>query len=168
MVDLKSVVKTMCKAYPGGRSAMAGALGMTETQFNNNLYEKNGCRFFEIAELEAMEDISGTNHLAEYFAQRRGGFFVEIPNRDELDHVDLFIKGVKVAAKSGKVDQQINKSIADDGVIDQNEKAEIMALHLKHLSARDEYVKSVVALHERVDASGVQSRGVGDLTKRVE
>lgn len=73
-----------------------------------------------------------------------------------------------MAAKSGKVDQQINKSIADDGVIDQNEKAEIMALHLKHLSARDEYVKSVVALHERVDASGVQSRGVGDLTKRVE
>ncbi|QEU50534.1 hypothetical protein EJP81_23070 (plasmid) [Rahnella aquatilis] len=168
MVDLKSVVKAMCKAYPGGRSAMAGALGMTETQFNNNLYEKNGCRFFEIAELEAMEDISSTNHLADYFAQRRGGFFVEIPNRDELDHVDLFIKGVKVAAKSGKVDQQINTSIADDGVIDPNEKAEIMALHFKHLSARDEYVKSVVALHERVDASGVQSRGVGALKTCVE
>jgi hypothetical protein len=168
MVDLKSVVKAMCKAYPGGRSAMAGALGMTETQFNNNLYEKNGCRFFEIVELEAMEDISGTNYLADYFSQRRGGFFVEIPNRDELDHVDLFIKGVKVAAKSGRVDQQINISIADDGVIDEDEKAEIMALHRKHLAARDEYVKSVVALHEKVDASGVQSRGVGDLTKRVE
>lgn len=147
---------------------MAGALGMTETQFNNNLYEKNGCRFFEIVELEAMEDISGTNYLADYFSQRRGGFFVDIPNRDELDHVDLFIKGVKVAAKSGRVDQQINISIADDGVIDEDEKAEIMALHRKHLAARDEYVKSVVALHEKVDASGVQSRGVGDLTKRVE
>ncbi len=31
---------------------------MTVTQFNNNLYEKNGCRFFEVSELEAMEDIS--------------------------------------------------------------------------------------------------------------
>jgi hypothetical protein len=66
------------------------------------------------------------------------------------------------------VDQQIKTSIADDGVIDQNEKAEIMALHFKHLSARDEYVKSVVALHERVDASGVQSRGVGALKTCVE
>src|SRR5471030_2947073 len=145
MVDVKSVVKAMCKAFPGGRSAMAGGLGMTETQFNNNLYEKNGCRFFEVSELEAMEDLSGTNCLAEYFAQRRGMLLVGIPNREELDHVELFILGVKVAAKSGKVDQQINDSIADDGVIDEVEKAEIMALHHKHLAARDAYVKSVVA-----------------------
>jgi hypothetical protein len=48
-MNLKEVVKSMCKAYPGGREAMAGALGMTVTQFNNNLYEKNGCRFFEVA-----------------------------------------------------------------------------------------------------------------------
>jgi hypothetical protein len=53
--SLKEVVKAMCKAYPGGREAMAGALGMSVTQFNNNLYEKNGCRFFEVNELEAME-----------------------------------------------------------------------------------------------------------------
>lgn len=41
--SLKEVVKAMCKAYPGGREAMAGAIGMSVTQFNNNLYEKNGC-----------------------------------------------------------------------------------------------------------------------------
>jgi hypothetical protein len=66
--SLKEVVKAMCKAYPGGREAMAGALGMSVTQFNNNLYEKNGCRFFEVNELEAMEDISNTSLLADYFA----------------------------------------------------------------------------------------------------
>ncbi|WP_279024451.1 YmfL family putative regulatory protein, partial [Gibbsiella quercinecans] len=65
MVDIKETVKAMCKAFPGGRQAMAGALGMTLTQFNNNLYEKNGCRFFELDELEAMEDLSGTSLLAE-------------------------------------------------------------------------------------------------------
>lgn len=59
--SLKEVVKAMCKAYSGGREAMAGALGMSLTQFNNNLYEKNGCRFFEVNELEAMEDISNTS-----------------------------------------------------------------------------------------------------------
>ena len=81
--NLKDVVKGMCKAVAGGRSAMAGALGMSETAFNNNLYEKNGCRFFEIGELEAMEDISGTNLLTEYFARRRGLLVVEIPALDE-------------------------------------------------------------------------------------
>ncbi len=59
--SLKDVVKAMCKSIHGGREAMAGALGMTLTQFNNNLYEKNGCRFFEVSELEAMEDISNTS-----------------------------------------------------------------------------------------------------------
>ena len=59
---------------------MAGALGMTVTQFNNNLYEKNGCRFFEVSELEAMEDISNTSLLADYFARRRGALLVDVPH----------------------------------------------------------------------------------------
>lgn len=79
--NLKEAVKAMCKAYPGGREAMAGALGMTVTQFNNNLYEKNGCRFFEVSELEAMEDISNTSLLADYFARRRGALLVDVPHR---------------------------------------------------------------------------------------
>ena len=158
MVDIKTAVKAMCKAFPGGRSAMAGGLGMTETQFNNNLYEKNGCRFFEVAELEAMEDLSGTSILADYFSRRRGGMHVDVPALEELDHVELFIQGVRSAAQSGKVDLQIDESIADDGVIDAEEEAEIMALHNKHLAARDAYVKSVVALHRKVDARSVQPR----------
>lgn len=87
-MNLKEVVKSMCKAYPGGREAMAGALGMTVTQFNNNLYEKNGCRFFEVSELEAMEDISNTSLLADYFARRRGALLVDVPHLEELDRVD--------------------------------------------------------------------------------
>lgn len=83
-MNLKEVVKSMCKAYPGGREAMAGALGMTVTQFNNNLYEKNGCRFFEVSELEAMEDISNTSLLADYFARRRGALLVDVPHLEEL------------------------------------------------------------------------------------
>lgn len=168
MVDLKSVVKSMCKAFPGGRSALAGALGMSETEFNNNLYEKNGCRFFEVAELEAMEDLSGTSCMAEYFAQRRGLLLVDVPTRTNLDPVELFFQSVKVAAKSGLVDQMINESIADDGVIDAEEKEEIMALHRQHLAALDAYRKSVVALHEKVDARSVQLRASGALKTCVE
>ncbi|WP_112198247.1 YmfL family putative regulatory protein [Rahnella sp. NRRL B-41462] len=173
MVDLKSVVKAMCKAYPGGRSAMAGALGMSEAGFNNNLYEKNGCRFFEIAELEAMEDISGTSYLAEYFSQRRGGLFVDIPQLDELDQVELFSKSMRTAAHRGHVDMIIQAAL-EDGVIDEAEAAEIMKYHHRHLSARDAEVRAVLALFGKKskagkgDAQGVQSPGVGALTNRVE
>ncbi|MCU5775200.1 YmfL family putative regulatory protein [Winslowiella arboricola] len=148
MVDIKETVKAMCKALPGGRSAMAGALGMPITQFNNNLYEKNGCRFFEHHELEAMEDLSGTNLLAEYFAARRGALLVDIPKFDDLDQTELFSKAIKTAAHRGHVDQIIQLAL-EDGVIDEHEAKEILSFHRKHLAAREEEVMAILALFGR-------------------
>ncbi|POY54823.1 hypothetical protein PB70LOC_04479 [Pectobacterium versatile] len=127
---------------------MSGALGMSMVQFNNNLYEKNGCRFFEIHELEAMEDISGTSLLAEYFAQRRGALLVDVPTFEDLDHVELYSRSVRTAAKRGKVDQMIQKAI-EDGVIDEDESREIMSLHNKHLAAREAEIRSILSLFSR-------------------
>ncbi|UJD90115.1 hypothetical protein FS594_15755 [Rahnella aquatilis] len=173
MLGLKSVVKAMCAAYPGGRSAMAGALDMTETRFNNNLYEKNGCRFFEIDELIAMEDISGTSYLAQYYAHRRGGLFVDIPQLDELDQVELFSKSVRTAAHRGQVDMIIQSSLAD-GVIDELEAEKIMDCHRQHLAARDAEVRAVLALFGKKskagkgDAPSVQLEASGALKTCVE
>lgn len=136
-MNLKEVVKSMCKAYPGGREAMAGALGMTVTQFNNNLYEKNGCRFFEVSELEAMEDISNTSLLADYFARRRGALLVDVPHLEELDRVDLFSRAMRTSAARGQVDQIIEQAL-EDGVIERHEAEEIMVHHRRHLAAREE------------------------------
>ncbi|MBL5932273.1 YmfL family putative regulatory protein [Lelliottia amnigena] len=146
--SLKEVVKAMCKAIPGGREAMAGALGMSMTQFNNNLYEKNGCRFFEVVELEAMEDISGTSALADYFASRRGALLVEIPKLEDLDRVDLFSKAMRTAAARGQVDQIIEQAL-EDGVIEKHEAEEIMVHHRRHLAAREEEIRAICALFSR-------------------
>lgn len=127
---------------------MAGALGMSTEAFNNNLYEKNGCRFFEIHELEAMEDISGTSLLAEYFAQRRGALLVDVPTFDDLDRVELYSRSVHTAAQRGQVDQMIQKAI-EDGVIDEDESREIMSLHNKHLAAREAEIRSILSLFGR-------------------
>ncbi|MFJ5428995.1 YmfL family putative regulatory protein [Pectobacterium actinidiae] len=148
MVDIKETIKAMCKAYPGGRSAMAGALGMSTEAFNNNLYEKNGCRFFELHELEAIEDISGTSLLAEYFAQRRGALLVDVPTFDDLDRVELYSRSVHTAAQRGQVDQMIQRAI-EDGVIDEDESREIMSLHNKHLAAREAEIRSILSLFGR-------------------
>ncbi|MFD1801296.1 YmfL family putative regulatory protein [Mixta tenebrionis] len=146
--SLKEVVKAMCKVVPGGREAMAGALGMTMTQFNNNLYEKNGCRFFEVVELEAMEDISGTSALADYFAHRRGALLVEVPNLEDLDRVDLFSRAMRTAAARGQVDQIIEQAL-EDGVIEKHEADEIYEHHRRHLAAREEEIRAIVTLFGR-------------------
>lgn len=146
--SLKEVVKAMCKAYPGGREAMAGALGMSVTQFNNNLYEKNGCRFFEVNELEAMEDISNTSFLADYFAQRRGALLVDVPHLEDLDRVDLFDRAMRTSAARGRVDTVIQKAL-EDGVIEPHEAEEINEYHRRHLAAREEEIRAIVALFSR-------------------
>ncbi|MFB5172845.1 YmfL family putative regulatory protein [Erwinia amylovora] len=148
MVDIKEAVKAMCKAYPGGRSAMAGALGMNIDQFNNNLYEKNGCRFFEYHELEAMEDLSGTSLLADYFAARRGALLVDIPKFEDLDRVELFTRAVRSAAMRGHVDQVVQSAV-EDGVIDETEAKEVEFYHRKHLAAREEEVRAILAVFGR-------------------
>ena len=152
---LKEVVKAMCKAYPGGRQAMAGALGMSETQFNNNLYEKNGCRFFEVTELEAMEDISNTSFVADYFAKRRGALLVDVPSLEDIDRVDLFSRAMRTAAARGQVDQIIQKAL-EDGVIEKHEAEEIQEHHRRHLAAREEEIRAIVALFSRRQKKGRQ------------
>ncbi|MDU3907908.1 MAG: YmfL family putative regulatory protein [Citrobacter portucalensis] len=137
-MNLKEVVKSMCKAYPGGREAMAGALGMTVTQFNNNLYEKNGCRFFEVSELEAMD----------YFARRRGALLVDVPHLEELDRVDLFSRAMRTSAARGQVDQIIEQAL-EDGVIERHEAEEIMVHHRRHLAAREEEIAAIITLFAR-------------------
>lgn len=148
MAGIKQAVKDMCKFLPGGREAMAGALGMSIATFNNNLYEKSGCRFFELHELEAMEDLSGSSILADYFARRRGALLVDIPKFEDLDQVELFTKSVQTAAMRGRVDQIIQQAL-DDDVIDQQEAEEIDHYHRRHLAARDEEVKAITAVFGR-------------------
>ncbi|EKO1175629.1 hypothetical protein ACEU8V_000025 [Escherichia coli] len=148
---LKEVVKAMCKAYPGGREAMAGALGMSVTQFNNNLYEKNGCRFFEVTELEAMEDISNTSLVADYFAKRRGALLVDRPLLEDLDRFDLFSRAMRTSAARGQVDLIIAKAL-EDGEIERHEAEEIMEFHRRHLAAREEEIQAIITLFSRKNA----------------
>ncbi len=108
---------------PGGRSAMAAALGMSETTFNNNLYEKNGCRFFENDDLEAMEELSGTKLLVEYHMDRHGITPAKKVDPENLDKVELFDIRMKLGAMQGALSVLIQDSIADGVLTDDEIKA---------------------------------------------
>ncbi|MFC0178975.1 YmfL family putative regulatory protein [Thorsellia kenyensis] len=124
-MNIKQVIINLCNEVPGGRSAVAGALGMELSSFNNRLYEKNKCRFFSVDELEAIEDIAGKPFLAEYFAKRQGGVFTKLPDADELDAVELFNLSVHADAKKALLSLVVSKAI-EDGVIDGKEKEQIL------------------------------------------
>lgn len=110
---LKEVVKEMCKVYPGGRGAMSGALGISETTFNNKLYEKNGCRFFEADEIEAMEDLSGSSFLVEYHMARHGITPAKKINPERLDKVELHDMRIELSAMYAKLALVTQESLRD-------------------------------------------------------
>ncbi|SET28922.1 YmfL family putative regulatory protein [Thorsellia anophelis] len=124
-MNIKQVIINLCNEVPGGRSAVAGALGMELNSFNNRLYEKNKCRFFSVDELEAIEDIAGKPFLAEYFAKRQGGVFTKLPDSDDLDNTELFNLSVNSDAKKALLSLVVSKSI-EDGEIDSKEKQQIL------------------------------------------
>jgi len=145
---LKEVVKEMCKAYPGGRSAMAGALGMTETTFNNNLYEKNGCRFFEREELEAMEDLSNTSFLAGYYANRRNLLLVEKISPEDLDEPELFRLHTQVSSTQGELAIFMEKSL-EDGKVDSYEEKELHKLLDTLIAKGRTFINAFIKLHKK-------------------
>ncbi len=136
----KEVVKEIIKHTKGGRGSLAGAIGMSETTFNNKLYERNGCRFFDDEDLEAMDIHAGTYFLAEYRANLRGGLFIPLPSV-EVDEQELSEILMREVAAIG--DANINVSHAlNDGKIDAQEEKQIMAATVR---AAAKLIKSKLA-----------------------
>lgn len=133
MVDtLKTAIRLMCKAHPAGRLGMAYDLGMTIDQFHNHLYRKCQSRFFTVDELMKMEDLSGTNYLAEHFASRRGLTLVDIPSMQNVDKVDLFDIELKTDAADGEL-ASAKLAAVSDGVIDSYEHKNLSELFHKKI-----------------------------------
>lgn len=126
---LKEVVKGMCKGYPNGRAGMAGALGMSENTFNNKLYEKNGCRFFESDELEKMELLSGTTLLVDYHMSRHQLVALQKIEPASLDRVDLFEIRMNLDAMNGSLFSLMQKCVSDGFVTE--EKMRVMKNKLR-------------------------------------
>ncbi|EAY2117836.1 hypothetical protein AII44_05595 [Salmonella enterica] len=133
MVDsINTAIRLMCKAHKHGRLGMASDLGMTIDQFHNHLYQKCGSRFFTLAELERMEDLSGSCYLAEYQANRKGKWLVDVPTAESLDNVELYSIEMKAAAASGEL-ANAKMAAAADGVIDSPERKTLSELFSKKL-----------------------------------
>ncbi|HBC7462054.1 TPA: hypothetical protein KE092_003514 [Proteus mirabilis] len=146
--SIKQVVKDMCEATAGGREAMAGALGLSLTSFNNKLYEKNGCRSFDLNELFAMQDISKTVLFAEFVARESNRLLVDRVNPAELDTTELFTLRSNVDEMQGHLALLMKNSLAD-GVIDNEESQKIKMMLDGLISQIRTFMNAFVSLHQK-------------------
>lgn len=146
--SIKQLVKEMCEMTAGGREAMAGALGISLTSFNNKLYEKNGCRSFDLNELLAMQDISKTVLFAEFVARESNRLLVDRISPAELDETELFVLRSGVDEMQGRLALFMKDSLAD-GVIDNEEEQKIKMMLDGLISQIRTFMNAFVSLHQK-------------------
>lgn len=142
----REVVRAVICKYDGGRARAAARLGLALKKFDNHAYENNNCRPLTDMQIFQLEQVTKTQHLANYVAALYGGMFVPVVHPDNLDNVEMYARAMQTSAKRGTVDQIIAQAL-EDGVITESEGELILNAHLLHMAARTAEVHAAIDLY---------------------
>lgn len=144
---MKRTIIGMIDRCQGGKSAVAGFLGLSEQALNNRLYQTKGQRF-TCEELMAIELEYGVSDWSDEVNRRLGKVAVSVPNIEELDEVELSALQLRELAERGILFSKLSGFLAD-GVITSVEASILRKLVHRFQSATLQAVESVIALHQK-------------------
>ncbi len=150
----REVVSAIICTFEGGRECAAARIGLPLKKFDNHAYENNNCRPLTDMQIFQLEQVTGTQHLANYVAAMYGGMFVPVAHPESLDNVEMYARAMQSSAKKGTVDQIIAQAL-EDGVITDTEAELIQNAHTLHMAARTAEVYAAIDLY-RVKSGNVQ------------
>lgn len=142
----REVVSAIICTFEGGRERAAARIGLPLKKFDNHAYENNNCRPLTDMQIFQLEQVTGTQHLANYVAAMYGGMFVPVIAPENLDNVEMYARAIQASAKQGTVDQIIAQAL-EDGVIIESEAELILNAHILHLAARTAEVHAAIDLY---------------------
>lgn len=145
-MEMKKVIIEMVDRIPGGRSAVAGFLGFTESELKNRLYQIKGQRF-KNEELIALQLEYGCTDFIDELCRLAGGRFVPDVAEDELDKVELANLQLHELSARGLLFTVLETAL-EDGEITSQEEDKIRQALSKHLSATQHSVELVISLHK--------------------
>lgn len=117
---MRATYIAMCKAFPGGFTAIASAVGYTYDALKNRIYEKKG-QSISVEDALLMQDFSGTKHFANEVARQSGGVFLEVIPTGISDRTELLTEFNRLTQELGELSKDYELSVRD-GRIDKNEK----------------------------------------------
>lgn len=144
---MKKVIIEMIENIPGGKSAVAGFLGFTESELNNRLYQTKGQRF-KNEELIAVQIEYGCTDFIEELCRTAGGRFVPDVAEDELDKVELANLQLHELSARGLLFAVLEKAL-EDGEITSKEEDKILQALSKHLAATQHSIECAIVLHKK-------------------
>lgn len=146
-MEMKKVIIEMIDRIPGGRSAVAGFLGFTESELNNRLYQTKAQRF-KNEELIAIQLEYGCTQFIEELCRTAGGRFVPDTCADDLDAVEMANIQLHELSARGLLFAVLEQAL-EDGEITSKEEDKIRQALSKHLSATQHSIECVISLNKR-------------------
>lgn len=125
MGNKKKLINDLLSSIDGGVEVAASYLGLSVSAFNDRRYENKGTRFFSGDELMALQNLSKTALVAEFYAEQAGCFVIKKMDAEKAENFDLYMMSLEIAKAQGEVAEEIKKAIANDGVIDDQEASRI-------------------------------------------
>lgn len=143
---MKQTIIEMIEQIPGGKSAVAGFLGFTESELNNRLYQTKGQRF-KNEELIALQLEYGCTDFIDELCRTAGGRFVPDVAEDELDKVELANLQLHELSARGLLFAVLEKALEDGEITSQEDK--IRQALSKHLAATQHSIEYAIVLHKK-------------------
>ena len=144
---MKQTIIEMIERVPGGKSAVAGFLGFTESELNNRLYQTKGQRFKD-EELIALQLEYGCTDFIEELCRSAGGRFVPDTCADDLDAVEMANIQLHELSARGLLFAVLEQAL-EDGEITSQEEDKIRQALGKHLAATQHSIECVISLNKR-------------------
>lgn len=144
---MKQTIIEMIEQIPGGKSAVAGFLGFTESELNNRLYQTKGQRF-KNEELIAIQQEYGCTQFIDELCRLAGGRFVPDVAEDELDKVELANLQLHELSARGLLFAVLETAL-EDGEITSKEEDKIHQALSKHLAATQHSIECAIVLHKK-------------------
>lgn len=144
---MKQVIIEMIENCTGGKSAVAGFLGLNETQLNNRLYQTKGQQF-KTEELIAIEQAFGVSHWSDEINRQLGKVAFSLPETEELDTAELSDLQLQELAKRGLLFAELEKALAD-GEINQAEVEALSKLLSRSQCATAKVITATIALYRK-------------------
>ena len=114
MGNKKKLINDLLNSIDGGVEVAASYLGLSISAFNDRRYENKGTRFFSGDELLALQNLSKTALVAEFYAEQAGCLVVTKMKADQLENFDLYMMSLEAAKANGAVATAIHDAIAND------------------------------------------------------
>ena len=146
-MTMKQTIIEMIEKVPGGKSAVAGFLGFTESELNNRLYQTKGQRF-KNEELIAIQLEYGCTQFIEELCRAAGGRFVPHPEAEQLDSVEISVLQLHEQSARGLLFEVLETAL-EDGEITSHEEDKIRRALDKHLAATQHTIECVISLNKR-------------------